>query len=162
MPVINHDLGGILHHNRFSICGNVALIILALSISPHGQERLTAPSATQVLSLCDLLSRAAEFDGKQITVRGIYQFEIHGAELFAQQCTSRNDRVNLRHAPEYKSDKRTQEAWHRVGRHQPAEVVVRGKFSVAQEGCFGAACDLYEVEVHEYVAVEPLRTRPTI
>ena len=130
--------------------------VVIVGIAVHGNQEDKAPSQPSAASICSILSNAPEYDGKEITVSGVYKFEIHGSELFGQACRSRNNRVNLRNSPNYQSSKEIRKAWDKNSQHGLVNVVLRGKFSIAQKGhCFGAACDAYEIEVQEYLFVRP-------
>jgi hypothetical protein len=108
-----------------------------------------------------VLSNPAGYDRKEITVRGIYQFEIHGSEFWGRDCVSRDKMVNMR-AVNVKAHKQFVKGMRKLQAHQPADMVIRGRFWIAQEGrCFGGpACDLYEIEETELLWVQPIQDDP--
>ena len=48
----------------------------------------------------------------------------------------------------------------KLAAHLRADREIRGRFSVAKDGCFGAACDLYEIEETELLWVQPAPGTP--
>jgi len=107
--------------------------------------------------LCTVLADAAKYDGKKITVRGLYRMVIHGSILMRSACPKVN--VNLRGAPNWKGDKRALaviRSLTKKDQFQPVDIVSRGTFRVAQEGqCFGQNCLRYEIEETELLCAAP-------
>ena len=132
----------------------IIFFALILSTVAFGRNKPETP-APPALPICSVLSKAAEYDGKEITVRGIYRFEIHGSEFFGRDCNSREKLVNLRLAANYKSDKQAAKVLRNRDTSLPVDMVIRGRFTIAKDGCFGAACDLFEIEEIELLWAQP-------
>lgn len=109
------------------------------------------------IPLCTVLSDAANYDGKEITVKGLYRMVIHGSILMSPACGKTY--VNLRQAPDYKADKHASaviRSMTKKDQFQTVEVVLRGTLHVAHhEQCFGQNCLLYEIEDHELLCAGP-------
>lgn len=135
------------------------LLVVILSAAAYGKDERTPPSAPPALPICRVLAKAAEYDGKEVTVRGIYRFEIHGSELFGEGCRSRENNVSLSGAPDFKLDKEVRKAWRKIPPHAPADVVLRGRFVVctSENNCAGAFLNQYEIKVREYLFVQPVQ-----
>jgi hypothetical protein len=105
------------------------------------------------VSICQVTSDAQNYDGKQITVRGLYRMVIHGAILMDRSCPK--EETNLREAQGYKADRKASaliRSLTKKDQFQPVEAVFRGTFRVAHEGqCFGQICAEYEIETTELV-----------
>ena len=90
------------------------------------------------------------YDGKEITVTGLYRMVIHGSILTAAGAAKPTEHAE---SPRLKMDKHVLSVVRSVTKHdqfQPVEVVIRGTFRVAAKGqCFGQNCLLYEIEDHE-------------
>lgn len=134
-------------------------VLLAVCFNPlasASDDKCT--TLAQAVPLCTVLADASKYDGKQVTVRGLYRVLIHGSILMGTACP--NDEVNLRNAPDFKADKRALTAIRsfynkRENRFQPIDEVVRGTFRVAHQGhCFGQDCWSYEIEVTELLCAE--------
>src|ERR1700722_6019618 len=101
-----------------------------------------------VIPLCMAVSDAAKYDGKEITVRGLYRMVLHGSVLMSLAC--QHDLVNMRQAPDYKADKRAASKMRsltRKNQFQPVDVILRGTLRMARKGeCFGQSCLRYEIE----------------
>ncbi len=119
----------------------------ALSLSADDDCVVSA----QAIPVCAVLADAAKYDGKEITVRGLYRMVTHGSILMGSACPEVN--VNLRRAPKWKGDKRasaTVRSLTKKDQFQPVDIVSRGTFRVAHEGqCFGQNCLRYEIEETE-------------
>lgn len=108
--------------------------------------------------LCTVLADPARFDGKEITVEGLYRMVIHGSVLMEPGC--RKDLVNLRGTPNEKDDKHALsilKSFYRNKKHQfePVDEVLGGTFHVAgQNNCFGQSCLSYELEVHQLICAK--------
>jgi hypothetical protein len=103
------------------------------------------------IPLCTVLSAAAQYDGKEITVRGLYRMVLHGSVLMSPECE--HDLVNMRQAADYKADKRVKSKMRSLtkkNQFQSVDVVLRGTFRMAHQGeCFGQNCLRYKIEDHE-------------
>lgn len=136
----------------------ILFLVAILSTAAYAKDERTPPPAPPALSICSVLAKAAEYDGKEVTVRGIYRFEIHGSELFGQGCRSRENNVSLRSAPDSKDSKQVRKAWRMIRPGEPVDVVLRGRFVICRsDNCFGAFLDTYEIEVREYLFVQPVQ-----
>ena len=104
--------------------------------------------SAQAIPLCTVLANAAEYDGKEIVVRGLYRMVIHGSILMGSGCPKVN--VNLRGAPNWKGEKHALaviRSLTKKDQFQPVDIVSRGIFRVAhKEQCFGQNCLTYEIE----------------
>jgi hypothetical protein len=132
-------------------------VLLAACVNPvasAGDNECTVP--TKAVPLCTVLSDAASYDGKEITVRGLYRMVIHGSILTSPACGKTY--VNTRRASDYKADKHASavvRSLTKKDQFQSVEVVLRGTFRVAPQGqCFGQNCLLYEIEDHELLCAE--------
>jgi hypothetical protein len=137
----------------------VIAVFLAACFNPPasaGDDKCSA--SIQPIPLCTVLSDAAKYDGKEITVRGLYRMVIHGSILMGSACPK--DSVNLRGAPNAKDDKQASAVLRsfykkKKNRFQPVDEVLRGTFRVAHQGqCFGQDCWPYEIEVTELLCAE--------
>ena len=132
---------------------NILLVLLfgACLSSLAGDDRCT-PSA-EAISICTVLSDAAKYDGKEVTVRGLYRMVLHGSVLTSPACG--RTYVNMRQASDYKADKHASAMMRSLtqnDRFQSVDVLIRGTFRVAQQGqCFGQSCLSYEIEDHELI-----------
>jgi hypothetical protein len=132
-------------------------VLLAAFVNPlasAGDNECTVP--TKVVPLCTVLSDPASYDGKEITVKGLYRMVIHGSVLTSPACGQTY--VNMRQASDYKADKHASavvRSLTKKDQFQSVEVVLRGTFRVSQQGqCFGQNCLLYEIEDHELLCAE--------
>jgi hypothetical protein len=136
------------------------LILLAVCFSLPGfsGDDKCAVSA-QSIPICNVIADASKYDGKEITVRGLYRMLIHGSILMGTACPK--DNINLRKAPNAKEDKHALAEIRsfykkKENRFQPIDEVLRGTFRVAQQGqCFGQDCWSYEIEVTELFCAAP-------
>lgn len=140
------------------------VLLLAVLISPTALARDDKCSASaQAVPFCTVLSDAANYDGKEITVRGLYRMVVHGSFLMGATCPK--IKVNVRQAPNYKADKNAStiiRSLTKKDQFQVADVVIRGTFRVAHEGqCFGQNCELYELESHELLCAQRPKSDPT-
>jgi len=112
----------------------------------------------QAVPICTVLENPAKYDGKLITVEGLYRPVIHGSVLYGSACSETY--VNMRAAADDKKDKHASKVMRSLTKKeqfQPVEVVLRGTFRAAQEGhCFGQNCLLYEIEEHELLCARTL------
>jgi hypothetical protein len=137
---------------------NIVAVFLLLAcfslLAFAGDDRCTL--STETVPLCVLLSDATKYDGKEITVRGLYRMVIHGSILMSPACGKTH--VNVRQAPGYKADKRgsaVMRSLTKKDQFQSVDVVIRGIFRVAQQGqCFGQNCLSYEIEDRELLCAE--------
>ena len=108
------------------------LLVAILVAAAYGKDERTPLGAPSAQSICSVLSKAAEYDGKEVTVRGIYRYEIHGSELFGGECRSREMNVSLSDAPDFRESKGIRKAWRNIPSSEPADVVLRGKFVICR------------------------------
>lgn len=139
------------------------VLLLAVCLTPLSlsADDDCTPS-TQSIPICTVLADAAKYDGKEVTVNGVYRMVIHGSILTAPACSK--DDVNLRRAAHWKGDKRavaTIRSLTKKNQFQSVDVVSRGIFRMAHEGqCFGQNCLRYEIEETELLcAARPKRNR---
>jgi hypothetical protein len=135
----------------------VLIFVLMCLTSPAPAQQAEDTPAAQAMPLCTVIADAAKYDGKEITVHGLYRMVIHGAILMDRAC-SKTD-VSLRESPGYKADKKAVSVLRSITKKdqfQPVEVVFRGIFRVAHQGqCFGQICAGYEIETTELVSARP-------
>ncbi len=114
------------------------------------------PMSANAVPLCDVLSSADQYDGKNVTVRGLYRWVLHSSVLISPYC--RKSYVNVRQAPKYSVEKHASKVLRSATKHdefQPVEVVIRGTFRSAKQGeCFGQNCLHYEIEARELLSAE--------
>ena len=117
----------------------------------YGQQCLSAPA---VIPLCSVASKAAEYDGKEIKVRGVYRRLFHGAILSSPDCP--HQKINGRFTKKLSGTKNDLKTLGRLAdEHKAVEVVFRARFKMAREGqSFGQDCDPYEIEASELSCVE--------
>src|SRR5208283_3778496 len=137
----------------------VLLLLAECLVSAFSLGNDTCPFSGQALPLCAVLADAGQYDGKEITVAGIYHTVIHGSILTASACPGADKKVNMRAAPNWKADKKVLKALNSLtDKHKSADVVLRGIFRVAKQGCFGQTCSLYEIEETELLCATPTKT----
>lgn len=137
----------------------VLLLLAECLVPPFSFGDDTCASSGQALPLCAVLANAAQYDGKEIIVAGIYHRVIHGSILTASTCPGTNKRVNMRSAPNWKANKNVLKPLNSLANnHKPADVVVKGIFRVAEQGCFWQTCSLYEIEETELLCAMPTKT----
>lgn len=116
-------------------------------------------SSAQTIPICTALADTAKYDGKVVTVSGVYRMVIHGSILTGPACPK--DDVNLRRAAHWKGDKRavaTIRSLIKKDQFQSVNVVSRGTFRVAHEGqCFGQNCLRYELEESELLCASKIK-----
>ena len=116
-------------------------------------------SSAQAIPICTAVADGAKYDGKQVTVSGVYRMVIHGAILSGPACSK--DDVNLRRAAHWKGNKNavaTIRSLTKKDQFQSVDVVSRGIFRVAQEGqCFGQNCLRYEIEETELLCATKMK-----
>jgi hypothetical protein len=127
----------------------LALVTCFTTDAPGANQE--CPALAKAVSLCTVLAGSSKYDGKEITVSGLYRMVTHGSILMSPECGKTY--VNLRGAPDYKVDKHVLAVVRSLTKHgqfQPVDVVIRGTFRVAAKGeCFGQNCLPYEIEDHE-------------
>jgi len=138
----------------------IVLVLIAASSSPLAfSAEGKCYASPEAVPLCTVVSEAAKYDGKEITVRGRYRMLIHGSILMDGGCPESN--VNLLGAANEKADKHALAVLHsfykkKINRFQPVDEVLRGTFRVAHQGeCFGQDCWTFEIEVTELPCAEP-------
>jgi hypothetical protein len=113
-------------------------------------------SSADAVPLCTILSDAAKYDGKDITVRGLYRMVLHGSILMSPACG--NTKINMRQASDYKADRHAVAVMRSLTKKDQfhlVDVVIRGTFRVARQGeCFGQNCLAYEIEGHELLCAK--------
>jgi hypothetical protein len=123
---------------------------LVVCVTAYGQgERQAARS------ICSVLAKAPDYDGKEITVKLIYQSNPEGGIGYGPECS--HGYVSLRRAPDFKQNKVVQKEWKKMGAYKPVDLVLRGKFGICRGGnCFvGMNWAPYQIEVREYLSVQP-------
>ena len=70
-----------------------------------------------------------------------------------------HDFVGLSNAPGFKQSKRIRNDSRKIGKFEPVQLVVRGRFAVCHDAnCFvGMYWASYRVEVREYLSIQPLQ-----
>ncbi len=135
----------------------IILIVLNATSSGKCQPPPTFPPI--VLPICSVLANAAEYDGKEVTVRGIYRFEIHGSELWGPECESPDKMVSVSRTLGSTDSKKIRKAWRKIGTHERAEVVFRGTFMICRGEraimCTASIVKFYEFQVRECLFVQP-------
>jgi hypothetical protein len=146
MAVKNNDIGIVL-----------AFVTCFTTVALGADQK--CPALAKAVSLCTVLADSSKFDGKEITVTGLYRMVIHGSILMSPACGKTD--VNMRQAPDYKADEHVLAVVRSLTKHnqfQPVDVVIRGTFRVAAKGqCFGQNCLLYEIEDHELYCAKPAK-----
>jgi hypothetical protein len=135
----------------------LVVVVLGTCISSlafAGDDRCS--SSAEAISLCTVLTDAAKYDGKEITVRGLYRMVLHGSVLMSPSCGKTY--VNMRQASDYKANKDASAIMRSLTKKdqfQSVDVVIRGAFRVAKRGqCFGQNCLSYEIEDHELLCAQ--------
>jgi hypothetical protein len=137
----------------------ILFVSLFLCAAIYGKED-PRPSPPPAYSICTLLSKAADYDGKEVTVRVTYQSNPEGGIGHGSECSHEN--VRLQNAPDFKPNKEIQKTWRRIGKYKPVDLVVRGRFTVCRDGnCFvGMYWAPYGIQVREYLYVQPAQLEP--
>jgi hypothetical protein len=143
----------------------IILIFLASCFSaPSVAADNKCSAAAQAIPLCSVVTDDTKYDGKQVTVKGLYRKTSHGEILMSPECNPSS--ANLREARDYKADKHVLAALHSLskvkkGEPKPVAVVLRGTFRIAPQGqCLGRECLLYEIDQHELMCAEPAPPEP--
>ncbi len=143
---------------RTNIVIVILLVACADTLALAGDDRCAL--SAEAVPLCTVLSDAAKYDSKEITVRGLYRMVLHGAVLTSPACVK--TKVNMRRSSDYKADKHASAIMRSLTKKdqfQSVVVVIRGTFRVAQQGqCFGQNCLPYEIEEHELLCAEAPRS----
>jgi len=139
----------------FTLC-SILLALFGNVPNVFGKDQYAGTS--QPISICDMVSNAAAYDRKEITIRGLYLIIFHGSILMGLQSCPKEE-VNLKSAPDSKDDKSAAAMLSHLRKKdpfKPVEVVFRGTFRVAREGqCFGQICATYEMEINEFLSARP-------
>jgi hypothetical protein len=118
--------------------------------------RLSGQNPIQPLDVCDLTSHAAEYDGKQVYVRGLWRMTPHGSLLIGSGC--REVEVNLTQTPGYTANRTASELVRKLAKKDQfgsVDVVFRAVFRVAKtRQCFGQICAPYQVETEELLSAQ--------
>lgn len=114
--------------------------------------------STQAIPLCAVLTNATKYDGKEITVRGLYRMIIHGSILLHPDCSGVE--VNVKRAADWKAHKKaaaTLQSLTKKDQFRAVDIVSRGVFKAAHEGqCFGQNCLPYEFDESELLSAMPV------
>ena len=137
----------------------ILFVSLVLCAVAYGKED-RPPSPPPAFSICTVLSKAADYDGKDITVRVIYQSNPEGGISYGPECS--HEYVSLRKAPDFRPNKDVQKEWRKMGAYKPVDLVLRGRFTICRGGnCFvGMNWAPYQIEVREYLSVQPAPVKP--
>jgi hypothetical protein len=79
-------------------------LLLTISVIPalsKGDEE--CESSKHAVQLCTLVENAAQYDGKEVLVRGLYRMVLHGSILSGSTCS--RVEANMRRAQNWKGDK---------------------------------------------------------
>jgi hypothetical protein len=118
-------------------------------------------ASAQAIPICAALADAAKYDGKEITVRGVYRMVLHGSIITGPGCVQVD--VNLRRAANWKGDKHAVAAIRSLtnkDQFRPVDIVSRGIFRVAHDGqCFGQNCLRYEIEETKLLCATAVSTK---
>jgi hypothetical protein len=127
----------------------LAASVATMAISQSGKPDQSA----EPIPFCTVIANASVYDGKEITVRGLYHRVIHGSILTGLTC---NGKANLRQSRDWKADKQAIKLLNARARNdQATEIALRGMFRVAQQGqCFGQTCSPYEIEESMLLSAE--------
>src|SRR5689334_9590878 len=83
--------------------------------------------APDVVPLCSVLAKAADYDGKEIIVRGVYRRIFHGSVLSSPNCRQQKQEVDVRFAARYIISKKDLKTLRKLtGNMKPADVVFKG------------------------------------
>lgn len=109
------------------------------------------PVVAQELDICAVIANAANYDGKEVTVGGVFETGPIETVFIGHVCP--NDFVNVRQSENWRGDP-SAVAKTRPGSKKQKYLefgeVIRGTFRVAREGqCFGPNCQLYDIEESE-------------
>jgi hypothetical protein len=138
----------------------IASILLqtALLAWPCSAAEGDSAAPPQAIPLCTVLANATKYDGKEVTVRGLYRMVIHGSILLHPDCPT--EEVNVRRVADWKANKKaaaTLRAVTKKDRFQAVDIVSRGIFKIAHEGqCFGQGCLPYEFDESELLSAMPV------
>ncbi|MGO8817960.1 MAG: hypothetical protein ACLQVG_25225 [Terriglobia bacterium] len=136
--------------------GKIVLLAFAsfLATGAYGKHE-QPPSPPPALPICSILAKAAEFDGKDVTVRMIYYPTPESRLGNGPECP--RESVGIQIAPDFKPNKTVQKAWRKIGAYEPVDVVLRGKFTLCRESnCFiHLYWTPYRIDVQEYLSVQP-------
>ena len=137
----------------------IFFVSLVLCVAAFGKDD-RRPSPPPATSICSVLAKAADYDGKEITVRVTYQLSPEGGISYGSDCS--HEYVNLREATDFKPNKDVQKEWKKMGAYKPVDLVLRGKFTICREGnCFvGMYWAPYQIQVREYLSVQPAPEKP--
>jgi hypothetical protein len=131
----------------------LVLALIAPVVSAQGVN--TIPPAQEV-DICTVTANAANYDGKEIVVRGLWKMVFHGSIFKGKACPA--VLVNLTQVPEYKANKKASSlVWSLAKKDQfgLVEVVFRGTFRAAhREQCFGQICTPYQFEAVELLSAQ--------
>lgn len=134
----------------------ISILLLFSGWTPCGAYEHPCVKATNAVPLCTILANPDAYDGKDITVRGLYRMVLHGSVLTAAGCSQTY--VNMREAEGYRADKQALKVVRSVTKKdqfRPIDVVIQGIFRSARQGqCFGQNCLRYEIESRELLCAE--------
>jgi hypothetical protein len=119
------------------------------------------PASAQAIPLCTVLADAGRFDGKEVTVKGLYRMVIHGSVLMSPACSQ--TLVNMRRISGEKPNKQAEtviRSLTKKDQFHPVDVVLRGNFRTANEGqCFGQNCLSFEIEEIELLCAADVKPK---
>lgn len=137
----------------------IAAIVCALIMAeaPCISAGCSLPASLPTADLCAVLEKSAAFDNKVVIVIGDYTQTPHAAILTNSRCSpSPPPLINLNFGTGFRQKDRTMKAlWALTSKNQPAHVVLRGTFHVADKfHGFGDEFAPYQIDVSAIVCVE--------
>lgn len=136
--------------NRFVLFASGFLALSASAAFSQTDPQINA------IDVCTVTSNSANYDGKEIYVRGLWRMVIHGSILMGKACPKVE--VNLTEVAGYKANKKASALVRSLAKKDQfgsVEVVFRGTFRVAHERqCFGQICAPYQLETAELLSAE--------
>jgi hypothetical protein len=130
------------------------LLLLVGSQSCFGAD-LTDRREPQAVSICTIVKDAPKYDGQTILIKGLYQWQPHGAIMYGRGCL--DVEVSLRNAKGFHADPSavvTLKSLTSADEFAPVDVTVGGLFRVANstQQCFGTFCAHYQIEAVELIS----------
>jgi hypothetical protein len=83
-----------------------AISLLTIDTSSWVYSKENCAQVSQVVPISTVLTHANKFDGRQVTVRGLFFREVHGSILSTPECPHMN--VTLRLSSDFKSKGRSE------------------------------------------------------
>jgi hypothetical protein len=133
------------------MCRATTLWLFAITLMAASDKDQVAPPI--VMTVCQIVSAAAEYDGKEVAAKGVYWRTVHGAVLSAPEC--RDAKVNISFGAKVKGARADMKTLGRLADAQEtADVAFRGVFRMAHQGqCFGQDCYPYQIQVDDVLQV---------